>query len=270
MLIRGYFFKRMVRFLGLFILIGILASCVPNKKILYLQKGDEFDNDVQRDSVLRSYNLADYEYRLQPEDILSIRFQTLTEDEYNIFNSQQTGVQGGNGQNLALSGYLIDKEGFIRFPEIGEVKVAGLTIHELEEKLETLAGNYVEQPVVKVFLLNYRVTVLGEVSNEGVISTNNNRLTLMEAIATAGGLSELADRSKVKIIRQHNGQSYVMYVNLLQEDLMNQSSFFTNQNDIIIVSPLRQRPFRRYFSPNLSLFVSTLSVFLLTINLLNN
>lgn len=256
--------------LGLVFFSIIFASCVPNRKIVYLQNGDEFDKDVPLDSVLRTYNLANYEYRLQPEDILSIRFQTLTEDEYNIFSSDQSGMQGGNAQNLALGGYLIDRYGFIRFPEIGEVKVVGLTIHELEDKLETLARSYVEQPVVKIFLLNYRITMLGEVNMVGTVSTINNRLTIMEAIASAGGLSELADRSKVKIIRQQDGRTKVFYVNLLQEELMEQSSFFTHQNDIIIVSPLRQRPFRRYFSTNLGLFVSTLSVLLLTINLISN
>ncbi|MEQ9168363.1 MAG: polysaccharide biosynthesis/export family protein [Fulvivirga sp.] len=247
----------------------LFSSCVPNKKLVYLQKGNELKQSFPKDSVIRIYNLSDYEYRLQPEDILSIRFQTLTEDEYNIFLNQQAGI-GANGQNITLGGYLVDREGYIRFPEIGEIKVSGLTIHELEDKLENLARNYVEQPVVKIFLLNYRVTILGEVNGEGTITTNNNRLTIMEAIASAGGLSELADRSKVKIIRQQNGQSSIFYINLLQEELMQRSSFFTHQNDIIIVPPLKQRPFRKYFGPNLGLFVSTVSVLLLAINLISN
>ncbi len=255
----------------LFIIFLILtfASCVPNRKLVYLQKDDELKEEVPTDSILRVYNLADYEYRIQPEDILSIRFETLTDKEYNVFSNEDAN-QMINTQNLALGGHLVDKNGFIRFPEIGEVRVAGLTIHELESKLESLSGYYIDQPIVKVFLLNYRVTLLGEVNTEGTISTVNNRLTIMEAIASSGGLSELADRSKIKVIRQQDGRSSIFYVDLLQEGTMKQSSFFTHQNDIIIIPPLRQRPFRNYFGPNLGLFVSTLSVLLLTINLINN
>ncbi|MEM6735070.1 MAG: polysaccharide biosynthesis/export family protein [Bacteroidota bacterium] len=256
---------------GFSFLIGVLifSSCVQNKKVLYLQTENELKADFPTDTVLREYNMGDYQYKIQPEDILSIRFETLTEDEYNIFDNQASGVQGGGGQNFALNGYLVDRNGFISLPELGKVKVSGLAVHELEEKLELAARAYVDQPVVKIFILNYRVTVIGEVNSEGVFTTTNNRISILEAIANAGGLSDMADRSKVKVIRQQDGKASVFYVDLLHEETMRQSSFFTHQNDIIVVPPLKQRPFRRYFGQNLSLFISTVSVILLTANLIS-
>ncbi len=155
----------------------------------------------------------------------------------------------------------------IEFPAIGKVEVAGLTIHEVASKLKELANDYVQEPVVKVRLLNFRVTVLGEVNAEGIVQNFNNRLTVMEAIALAGGLGEVADRSNVKIIRQREGHSEVLYVNLLEERFMTSDYFFLHQNDIIIVSPLKQRPFRRYFGQNVSLFLTSVSTLLLIINL---
>lgn len=246
------------------------ASCVPNKKIVYFQKGDELKEEVVKDTVVRTYDLANYEYRIQPEDILSIRFESLTQKEYNIFTSPE-GALGGNTQNnLLINGYLVDKEGNIEFPEIGEVFIKNLTIHEIENKLRSLAENYVEKPTVKVRLLNFRLTVLGEVNAEGVVNSFNNRLTIMEAVGLAGGFGDLADRSKVKVIRQKEGRSEIVYLDLLKEELMASDYFFVHQNDIIIVPPLKQRPFRTYFSQNFGIVLSSVSTILLVINLLNN
>ena len=258
----------MIRFLGFLIIAGVISSCVSNKKIVYLQKGNELKEEVEYDTVVRTYNLANYEYRIQPEDILSIRFESLTLEEFNIFANQES--QNINQNNLLIGGHLVDKNGNIRFPEIGEVEVAGLTIHEIENKLVKIASSYLEEPSVKVRLLNLRISVLGEVAREGLISSLNNRITLLEALALAGGVGDLADRSKVKVIRQNDGNSEVLYVNLLDENLMNSTVFFIHPNDIIIVPPLKQRPFRKYFGQNLSIFLSTVSIILLTANLLNN
>jgi len=247
----------------------IFGACVPNKKIVFLQSEDEMRRDFPTDTVLRYYDLANYEYRIQPEDILSIRIESLTEDEYNIFASQRSNI-GANQNNQALGGYLVDKNGEIQFPEVGKVRVGGLTIHEIEEKINVIARRYITEPASKVRLLNFRVSIIGEVNSVGVFNSFDNRVTIMEAISSNGGLSEMADRSQVKIIRQNNGRAEILYVNLLEENYLNYNSFFLHPNDIIVVPPLKQRPFRKYFGQNLSLFVSTVSVVLLTINLLTN
>ncbi|MEM6813960.1 MAG: polysaccharide biosynthesis/export family protein [Bacteroidota bacterium] len=259
------------RYLGLTLVVSVIvfSSCVQNKKVLYVQSENELKKEFITDSLLRSYTLKNYEYRIQAEDILSIDFKSQTQDEYDVFSDQDNVVMN-NVNVLALGGYLVDKQGYISFPEVGKIKVSNLTIHELTEKLESIAENYLEKPIVTVRLLNYRVTVLGEVKQEGVVSSINNRVTIFEAIGLAGGLGELADRSQVKVVRQSNGMSNIFYVNLLDENLITKNGFFTHQNDIIIVPPLKQRPFRQYFGQNLSLFVSTVSILLLTLNVIYN
>ena len=256
---------RLIHTLFTFVLCALLAfSCVPNKKLVYLQK-DDLHKDIPTDSVLRSYPLTYDNYTIQPHDILSVQFQSLTEEEFDIFEEFGIGGMAGIGgaQNLlALRGELVDPSGYIVFPIIGKVYVKGMTLFQVQDSLQSRAAEYVEDPVVKVRLLNYRVSVLGEVNVESVVNTQNTRTTFMEAIALSGGLGEMADRENVKVIRQKGDTAEVFYVNLLEEEFLSSDKFYVYQNDIIIVPPLKQRPFRRYYAQNLSLLLSSISAVL--------
>lgn len=262
----------MMRFLILFAGVLIfLSSCVPVKKIMLLQKGDINKKDLPKDSVLRTYALNSFDYKIQSQDIISVTFESLTSKEYDFFSKENQGI-GTNltTGNALLMGEIVDEAGNIPFPVVGKVHVAGLNIFEIQEKLQEVADQYLDFPLVKVRLLNYRITLLGEVNREGTISLQNNRITMIEAIASGGGLGELADRSNIKLIRQKQGVSEVVYINLLEEDFMTSPYYYVNQNDILIVPPLKQRSFRRYFGPNISVIVSSISLLLLVLNLSQN
>ncbi len=255
----------LIRNITLFILVAILfASCVGNKRLVYLQKND-LHQDQPKDTVLREYDLYYHDYKIQPQDILSVQFTSITEEDFDIFEDFGMGggnIGGGGGGLIGLRGELVDPQGMIGFPIVGKIKVQGMTIFEVQDTLQSIAAQYVEEPVVKVRLLNYRFTVLGEVKGESVITTQNTRVTFMEAIGMAGGLTELASRDNVKVIRQKGDKAEVFYVNLLEEEFLESEKFYVYQNDIIIVPPLQQRPIRRYYSQNLSLLLSSVSAVL--------
>lgn len=250
----------------------VLSSCVTNKKYVYLQKDDVNVKDLPKDTIIRTYTLPDYQYRIQPEDNISVRFESLTPQEYDIFNRNMM----MNQQNMNLSqgnailiGELVDPNGEIVYPVIGKVKVAGLTIYELQDKMQLLADQYLDAPVVKVRLINFRFTILGEANREGTTVLPNNRVNYIEAIGYAGGLKDMADKKNVKLIRQINGKTEVRYLDLLDENFINTPEYYVHQNDILIVPALRQRPYQTYFGKNLSLVISSLSLLLITLTLIN-
>lgn len=262
-----------LKFQYFFILVTLIAtSCVTNKKYTLLQKADVNVGKLPSDTIVRSYDIQNYEYRIQPEDNISVRFESLTPQEYDIFNRNlitQQQNQNLNQLNGILIGELVNPKGEINYPVIGSVKLAGLTVFEAQDKLQQLADQYLESPVVKVRLINFRFTILGEARQEGTVILANNRVSIIEAIGWAGGLSDFADKRNIKLIRQIDGKVKVSYLNILDEDFINSPNYFIHQNDILIVPPLRQRPYQSYFGKNLSLVLSSLSLVLLTVTLIN-
>ncbi|MEQ8426135.1 MAG: polysaccharide biosynthesis/export family protein, partial [Cyclobacteriaceae bacterium] len=166
-----------------------------------------------------------------------------------------------------INGFLVDNYGEIEFPVVGKIKVANLSIFECQNKLQEVFLPYLKNPVARVRLLNFRFTLLGEVNQENQVVSNNTRVTLLEAIGLGGGLTDLADRSNIKIIRQDGDESKVYYMNLLDENLLGSANYYIQQNDIIVVPALRQRPYHKYWGQNIALVVSTVSLILLTVSL---
>lgn len=249
------------------ILALLFGGCVSNKKVQYLQHNDVNAENLQKDTVLRSYNTAKKEYKIQPYDILSIDFKSLTEEEFDFF--KRGGIDNSNSTTASnISGELVDTKGEIEYPVIGKIKIEGLTIFEAQDTLQSIANEFLKEAVVKVRLLNFRFTILGEVKQEGTISSYDNQISILEGIGLAGGLSDLADRSNVKIIRNTKGLVEIQYVNLLDEAFINSPFYYIHQNDIILLPPLKQRTFRKYATQNTSLILSSISAILLAINLL--
>ena len=252
----------------LLLLVG--ASCVSNKKYVLMQKSDINKTGLPLDSVVRTYAVHAPEYKIQPEDIISVRFESLTPKDLDFLKTESSGVAANTGipgGNALLTGELVDRNGEIPFPFIGKVKVGGLSVFEIQDKLQKIVEQYLDSPVVKARLVNFRFTILGEANHEGTVLLANNKVTILEAVGWAGGLKDMADKANVKLIRNEGGRTTVQYINLLDENFINSPYYYVYQNDILIVPALKQRPYQTYVGKNLALLVSTLSLLILVVTL---
>lgn len=249
----------------------LVSACVPIRNLVPLQSDDVNRKDLPKDTVVRTRPLSLKEYRIQPQDQLSIVVETLTPDDYNFLkqlnpNVQAMGMNSGMTGNRGMMGYYVDSGGNVDLPVLGQVQLAGQTLKEAETTLQTALKNLLREPVVRVRIMNFRFVFAGEVN--GVITSPSPRISFMEALAQAGGFTELSDRANVKIIRQKGEMAEVLYVNLLREETLSSPNFWLQQNDIIIVPPLRQRTARIYATQNVGLFFSLLSLLVATANLI--
>jgi polysaccharide export outer membrane protein len=237
-----------------------------------LQKNDVNSKILPKDSIVRSYAIDTFVYKIQPNDIVSVRFESLTPKEFDFFNSAGVQAQmmlGGGMAGTLLLGELVDEHGEIPIPMIGKFKIQGLTVFEAQQALHDIGLKFgLKSLIVRVRLLNYRFTLLGEVNKEGTTFFSTNRVSMLEAIGLSGGFGELADRSKVKLIRQIGNRTEVVYLNLLDENFFKSPYYYTYQNDVLIVPALKQRSYRKYFGQNLAVFISTVSVLVLTFSLI--
>jgi polysaccharide biosynthesis/export protein len=252
-------------------LLILFSACVPSKKLVYFQKDDlKKRKQIPKDTVLRTHPLSIQEYQIQPLDLLSINFETISEedDAFDFFSKISPQARTtGTAANVAMSGVMVDIDGNIEYPVLGKLKVSGLTLFQAKDSIQAIASQFLPDVIVRVRMLNFRYTVLGEVNGEKVVTATNPRLTISEAIGLAGGFGELADRSHVKILRQRGAMTEVFYLNMLEEDLIESPNYFVQQNDVIVVPPLKQRAFRNYFTDNLAIITSTLTFALLIITL---
>ena len=251
----------------------LLGACVPAKKLVYFQKDDELKHrkDIPKDSVLRTHALNIQEYKIQPLDLLSIQFETLSDenDLFDFLSRINPQARTGNANSAALNGTLVDKNGEIEYPVLGKIKVSGLTLFQARDTIQAVASKFIDGVVVRVRMLNFRFTVLGEVNGEQTVIAANTRLTMSEAIGLAGGLGELADRSNVKVVRQNEDKVEIYYIDLLKEDFLESKYYYVQQNDVIIVPPLKQRTFRKYFTTNIGIITTTISFAVLIVTLID-
>ncbi len=224
----------------------LVTSCIPSKRLLYLQD-HKADVDLKYDvRAPKSLKVKDFEYHLRPDDRISVKVFSLTQEKFNFFGSPE----------LEL---LVDKGGSVELPVIGALKVGGLTLVETGQLIESKTTDYLKNPFVTVRLLNFTFTVLGEVVHQGNYINAEPKLTILEAIGKAGGMTDFADRSLVRIIRHEKGTAQIFYVNVQEDNLILSDNYYIRPNDVIVVNPIKAKTTKQYQMPNISLAVSILS-----------
>ncbi len=232
----------MSTFLKVLTILVICSSCVSNKKIVYLQNL-EGNVPILEDELI-TYNQP--EYRLQYNDIIDVNIQTLEDFLENGFNlSMQRRMQmgaGGVGDIFYLTGYTVDKNGFIRLPVVGEIHVMDKTLEETREIIEDKLRAYINTEIfVRVKFGGIRYTTLGEFRSPGKYMVLQERMTILEAISNSGDMTPTAKRGEVLLIRQYPEGTKLHRINLKDRQLMNSPFFFIQPNDQLYAEPMRVR-----------------------------
>lgn len=248
------------------IVCAFCASCSSSKQVSYLQKlGSE-----QQES------LVEYDAHIMPKDLLTISVSCSEPEAALPFNlvvpASQTGI---NSTNLVsqptLQNYLVNNRGEISFPVLGILKVEGMTTQETSEMIVERLERYLkERPIVTVRLVNYKISVIGEVNRPGVYTVNNEQVNLFEAVAMAGDLTIYGKRNNIRIIRKENGKQHLITMNLNDENLIHSPNFYLRQNDIVYVEPNSAKRQNANIGSSTNLLVSVTSILISMAGLLVN
>lgn len=154
-----------------------------------------------------------------------------------MFQQQQIGSQASYGPELSI-GYLVDSKGNVDIPTLGTVAVGGLTLLEVHQRVSGMLATYLEDPSVDVRLLNFKVTLLGEIARPGILRLSNQRITILEAISASGDFTPFANRRSVVVVREMEGQRSYYRLDLTRTDIFTSPAFYLRQNDMIYIEPL--------------------------------
>lgn len=223
----------------LLVLVILLASCGTNKKIL---RQSLYFRDI-KDSIV---NLAvtPFEQTFKPGDILYIGVITPNEKSYQLFNQPNLASGAGVGassQGGGPIGYLVENDGSIVFPVLGKLYIAGWNKKQLIDTLTERLRYEIESPIVSVRLLNYKITVLGEVGKPGTYTIPNERVTVLDALGLAGDITLYGARDSVWVVRQNNGKVEIGTLNLNAGNIFNSPYFYLQQNDLVYVEMTKRK-----------------------------
>lgn len=222
----------------LFFILLTCASCVSQKKMIYLQGADYLQDNPQQIK-------ENFELKIQSDDQLAISISSKDRELIEPFNNN-TLIGSGSGMNsqynsqAGVSYFQVDKDGNIEFPIFGTLKASGLTRMELAKVLgnRLISQNYIKDPLVSIKIMSFKVTVLGEVKAPGVQNVTGERLTLLEALGMAGDLLPSARRENIMVIREEDGKRKSYMVDLTSSyDVLNSPCYYLQQNDVVYVEP---------------------------------
>jgi polysaccharide biosynthesis/export protein len=208
-----------------------LFSCTGQKKVVYLQG---------EDSNLTQGNFPEFVLKIFPQDILSIQVFTVNTEAFPGIAST-VDKQVIDNRSGYEKGFVVDKAGFVELPLIGKVQVSGLSITDARDTLVSYFSHFMDDPVVVVKKLSFKVTILGEVNKPGLFYIPNERITLLEALGMAGDLTYFGNRKEVKIVRR-SGESYrELWVDLTSKAPLNSEVAYLHPDDVVYIQPIRRK-----------------------------
>ncbi|MFC0875459.1 polysaccharide biosynthesis/export family protein [Saccharicrinis sp. FJH2] len=249
---------RTIKFIFLALLLVLVCSCRNVKNITYFQ--DISDNQLIASSISHTPT-----YKLRGNDNLYVSIKTVDPEVNQLFSpagqvgGYMTGTQQMYGDQVSqyINGYQVDSLGNITLPILGKIKISGLTIDEARKKIQTVSLEYLQNPVVDVKILSFRVNVSGEVKDPGIYYNYQGSLNVLEALSLANGITDNADIKEILVLREKGDYTETFKLDLTHKDFINSEGFYLNPYDIIYVKPSSNK--------KIDLNIQTYQLFLTTI-----
>jgi polysaccharide export outer membrane protein len=219
----------------------ILSSCGTYEKLVYFQDGEIVGGQLNSESFTPIF---------QPDDLLSILIMCENKVDAEPFNlpvhitSLSKSNNGYYNGIPSSGGYLVDSTGTISLPIVGDIKVGGLNRIKACELIKKTLEDYLNKPVVQISILNFKVTVLGDVRAAGTFKIPNERITILESIGLAGDLNITGNRKNVIVIRNEEGKEKAYRIDLTSNSMFTSPVYYLNQNDVVYVEPNRAKRLR--------------------------
>lgn len=236
-----------------------ISSCRSAKDVEYFQHTDEIPE------IAFQNDMADYEIEIQTNDNLLIMVSASKVSAAEQFNTID--ISRGTSQTLEWQGYLVDENGDINFPLIGKIHLGGLTKLQAIALLQKEVSRYIDDPIVNIRLMNYKISILGEVNRPGSYVINDEKISIPVALAKAGDMTIYGKREDVLICRVENGQKKFYHVDLTSPSIFFSEAYYLQQNDIVYVKPNRSKSMSSSYSPMVGTIIS-LSTLLVSITTL--
>lgn len=215
----------------------LLASCGSSKKSIYF-------NNISNKTF--KTNVEQMEPIIQKNDLLRITVTSINAEATALFNQpEQAGnptADNGNG-TTSVSGYLVDQDGYVKFPVLGNIIAAGRTKKELQDDItaKLIQEKLLIDPIVDIRYLNYKVSILGEVKNPAVLNIPNEKISLLEALGRVGDITIYGRRDNVTLIREENGIKRIREIDLTTSEIFSSPYYYLQSNDIVYVQPTKGR-----------------------------
>ncbi|HRO16588.1 MAG TPA: polysaccharide biosynthesis/export family protein [Ferruginibacter sp.] len=256
---RGLAFKCLIA--SVIVLLSTTACRTPKQLTSFSQ--------VQNDTTISKYVSENLETKIRKGDNLGISINSLSMEENARFNSNI--IKGiGEDANVVVPGYQVSVDGTIKMYRLGEIKVEGYTRKELAAYLQKELAAYLREPLVSVSYLNRKVTIMGGVSNPQVLNISGEQITIFDALATAGDITEKGRVDNVLIIRDNDSSKEFKRIDLQNHSIFNSPWYYLKANDIVYVTPdfsrVEREEKRRKLQMTLSLVASGASLLFLLLN----
>jgi len=232
----------------------LLQACIPMRKVVYMKNNPIIEKEITTTPPV---------HHLEIGDVLFVRVLSSNDKSYEFFNVETNTNSSGNNTSMAslyLNGSTINSLGMIEIPVIGKIFLLGKNLEEAKISVQKVVDEYLQDAIVIVKLANFQVTILGEVNKPGTFPVFKENVTIFEALALAGDLSDYANRQKIKIVRTHNNKKKIYTIDLTNQQLLSSDFYYLRNDDMIYVEPLKYRTFRKSQSQIVLSALTTLSL----------